>query len=449
VKTFNVSEAINSIGVNKMTWLIFFLIGFTTVFDGFDYMLVSYTMPQIAEEWGLNEVQTGSLASWSSLGMLIGATISGIISDKIGRRKMVSGFVIVFSLFTFPIYFVNSYELYVLFRICAGIGLGACVPVVSVLLSEFAPVNKRAIFISLNTCFMTLGYVLAGIVATIIIPIFGWRFCYLLGGLPFLYAIYQYRHILESPHWLASKGRKSEACAVLERLEKNGKGYSTGQWQPNNLVVPPPPKSVGFKALFKGKYLRTTVTLALIEFCVYFIIYGFNAWMPSLMMQKGFDMTTAYVLTIAQNFSAILSGILCGYGSEIFGRKLNAIMSFFLTAVAIVALAFVQGVWPILMACIFLGFIRSYMASSVPPITVESFRTEFRNTGVSFCVGIGRASGIISPIIVGYILQIGLGYVGAMTFFILPCLVAILLLSSIKVETKGKTFEQLAEEYEL
>jgi len=190
------------------------------------------------------------------------------------------------------------------------------------------------------------------------------------------------------------------------------------------------------------------VTLALIEFCVYFIIYGINAWMPSLMMQKGFTMTTAYILTIAQNVSAILSGVLCGFGSELFDRRLNAAMSFLLTAVAIVTLAFVEGVWMILMANIFLGFIRSYTASSVPPITVESFRTEFRNTGVSFCIGVGRASGIISPIIVGYILQLGFGYVGAVLFFVLPCLIAVFLLASIKVETRGKTFEQLAEEYE-
>jgi len=221
VKSFNISEAIDSIGVNKMTWLIFFLIGFTTAFDGFDYMIVAYTMPQIAEEWGLNEVQTGSLASWSSLGMLIGATISGVISDKIGRRRMISGFVLVFSLFTFPIYFVDSYEFYVLFRVCAGIGLGACVPVVSVMLSEFAPVNKRAIFISLNTCFMTVGYVLAGIVATIIIPIYGWRFCYLLGGLPFLYAIYQYRHIPESPHWLASIRKKRRSLRSTRTFRRS------------------------------------------------------------------------------------------------------------------------------------------------------------------------------------------------------------------------------------
>jgi AAHS family 4-hydroxybenzoate transporter-like MFS transporter len=446
VKPFNVSEAIDSIGINKLIWKIFFLVGFSTAFDGFDYMLVSYTMPQIAAELGLNAIQTGSLASWSSVGMLIGATVSGLISDKIGRRKMISGFVFVFSIFTFPVYFINSYDLYIVLRVGAGIGLGACVPVVAVMLSELAPINKRAIFVSLNTCFMTVGYVLAGIVATAIIPAFGWRMCYLLGGIPFIYAIYQYYHIPESVHWLASKGRKAEACEILNHFQKVSTG-SPGQWKPENLILPPPPEAVGLKALFVGKYLRITVTLAMLEFMLYFILYGINAWMPSLMLQKGFPLTTAYIITTAQNVSAILSGLFCGYASELIGRKKNAAIGFIITAATLIALALVTGFWPILCVNIFLGFIRSYTASSVPPITVESFRTEFRNTGVSFCVGVGRASGIIAPIIVGYVLQKGLGYTGAVLLFVLPCIIAVILLASIKGETRGKTFEQLAEEY--
>jgi len=444
MKTFSVSQAIESIGVNKFTWFIFFLIGFIIAFDGFDYMLVSYTMPQIEAEWGLTKVQTGSLASWSALGMLFGAGISGLIADKIGRKKVIVGFVLFFSLFTFLIFFVNSYNIYILLRICAGIALGACVPVVSVMMSEFSPAKNRAIFISLNSCFMTGGYVLAGIIATLVIPVWGWRFCYFVGGLPIIYGMSLLYLMPESAHWLASMGRKEEACKVLNRLEKASNSSHPNIWKAENLILPPPPKKVGFKAIFTGKLLRITLTLSFIQFMVFALLYGINAWLPSLLMQKGFTMATAYSITIAQNLVSILSGILCGFGSELFGRQKNAALTFALTAVGVIALALSEGFWPILIGNIFLGFIRSYLIASMEPLLVESYCTEFRTTGVAFCTAIGRSGGIITPLIVGYILQIGYGYVWSLLFFVLPCIIGIILLMTLKYETRGKTFEQIA-----
>ena len=67
--SFTVSDALDSIGINKFTWSIFFLVGLAMMFDGYDYMIVSYTMPQIAAEWGLDSVAKGSLSSWSMVGL--------------------------------------------------------------------------------------------------------------------------------------------------------------------------------------------------------------------------------------------------------------------------------------------------------------------------------------------------------------------------------------------
>lgn len=88
MNNFSISEVMDSLGVNKFTWKIFFLLGIAMVFDGYDYMIVSYTIPQIAAEWGLSAIAKGSLSSWSLIGLILGGAIAGIISDKIGRRKI-------------------------------------------------------------------------------------------------------------------------------------------------------------------------------------------------------------------------------------------------------------------------------------------------------------------------------------------------------------------------
>ena len=95
MEKFTISEAIDSFGLNKYSWKVFFLVGIAMICDGFDYSAVSYTMPQISAEWGLTSLETGSLSSWSMIGLVIGGIISGLLADKIGRRKTLIGMVII------------------------------------------------------------------------------------------------------------------------------------------------------------------------------------------------------------------------------------------------------------------------------------------------------------------------------------------------------------------
>ncbi len=95
------------------------------VFDGYDYMVVSYTMPQISAEWALDKVQTGSLSSWSLFGLIVGGMFAGILSDRIGRRKTLTCSIAAYSLLTIPIYFSTGFGQFALFRVLAGVGLGA------------------------------------------------------------------------------------------------------------------------------------------------------------------------------------------------------------------------------------------------------------------------------------------------------------------------------------
>lgn len=189
---YTISEVMDSFGVNKFTWHVFFFLGLAMLFDGYDYMIVSYTMPQISAEWALTKVQTGSLSSWSLIGLIIGGAIAGIISDKIGRKKTLTFAIAAYSILTVPIYFVQSFEAFAFFRVLAGIGLGACIPIVTTIFSESTPTKRRALFITFGMAWMIVGWVVAGVVATFLVPKVGWRACYLIGGLPFIYSIFLY-----------------------------------------------------------------------------------------------------------------------------------------------------------------------------------------------------------------------------------------------------------------
>jgi MFS transporter, AAHS family, 4-hydroxybenzoate transporter len=447
VKSFSISEVIDSLGVNKFTWSVFFFLGIAMVFDGYDYMVVSYTMPQISAEWALNKVQTGSLSSWSLFGLIIGGACAGIISDKIGRRNTLICSIAAYSLLTIPIYFSASFEQFAFFRVMAGVGLGACIPVVTTIFSESTPTSRRALFITFGMAWMVVGWVLGGLIPTLLVPHHGWRICYLIGGIPFLYAVFLYLRMKESAYWLANKGRKREAVAILAYIENRATGKVTPR-DPNALVVPPIPGVVGPKALFSKDYRMITAGLWIAYFCGCFTVYGINAWLPSLMLERGFKFTSAYTLSIANNAAAVVANCSTGFVSEIIGRKPNLIMSYLLGGFSIVLMAFVGGGFiAILAVSMFMGFAINYAITAVQPLMAEGYPTEFRNTGVSWCQAFGRAGGALAPIVSGAIMGMRLGVKVSFLFYIIPAIVgALAAFLFIKKETKGKSLDQLAQE---
>ncbi|UWG98225.1 MFS transporter [Dehalobacter sp. DCM] len=447
MRKFTISEVMDSLGVNKFTWSIFFFLGLAMVFDGYDYMIVSYTMPQIKAEWALSSVQTGSLSSWSLFGLIIGGAIAGIVSDRIGRRKTLTFAIMIYSLLTVPIFFVDSFTGFAVFRVLAGVGLGACIPVVTTTFSESTPTKRRALFITFGMAWMIVGWVLAGVVATYLVPKVGWRYCYLVGGIPFIYALFLLFKMKESVYWLANKGRRAEAVKNLQYIEMKATGKVT-DWDPEGLIIPPPPKVAGAKALFSKKYIAITLGVWITYFCGCFTVYGINAWLPSLMLEKGLKLSSAYGLAIAQNGAAVIANCSTGFVAEAVGRRKNLIISYFVAAVGVLIVAFVGSNFAaILAANIFMGFAINYSITAVQPIMAEAYPTEFRNTGVAWCQAFGRFGGALAPIVAGLVIQLKLGYSMSFLFYILPLLVGMLAaILFVKNETKGKSLDQLAEE---
>jgi AAHS family 4-hydroxybenzoate transporter-like MFS transporter len=440
---FSISEVIDSFGVNRFTWFVFFFLGFAMVFDGYDYMIVSYTMSAIKADWGLNAVQTGSLSSWSLIGLIIGGAVSGILSDKFGRKRTLSFAIAAYSLLSIPIYFAPNFITFATFRVLAGVGLGSCIPIVTTIFSESTPTKRRALFITFGMAWMIVGWVLAGVVGTLLIPKFGWRICYLIGGIPFLYSIFLFFKMPESIYWLVSKGRYEDATKELQRFEKTATGKVT-DWDPKAIIIPPKAKVSGPKALFSKNYRVATAGVWITYFCGTFIVYGINAWLPSLMEEKGFSAATA----IVNNAAAVIANCSAGFIAEAIGRRKNVISAYLVAAVAVVLMAFISdSTVLVIFANIFMGFSMNYAITAVQPLMAESYPTEFRNTGVAWCQAFGRIGGALAPIIAGAIIGLGLGYSMSFLFYIIPALVGALgAVLFIRNETKGKSLDELAGE---
>lgn len=443
MKKTMISEVIDGLGISRFTFLIYILVGLTLLFDGFDYMIVAYTMPQISKEWALTKVQTGSLASWGMLGLMIGGLAAGVISDRLGRKKALILGCLVYSLLTLPIYFAPNYETFAILRILSGMGLGACIPVSVTMISEFAPTKNRGLFSSSIMMFYLLGWVMAGIMAIYVVPAYGWRVCYLIGGLPAFYAIVLAAKLIESPHWLLSQGREKEAIDVIKKMEIAVKGEA-GEWTPGSIIAPPPPKSVGVKAILSREYRSSTITLWTMYFFGLIIVYGVTGWMPSLLVAKGYGLVKGYSFAVLQNLFSIIGALSTGYIADIIGRRKNIIFAYVFTAVSVILLGLASNQWTVVIFSVLVGIAMNYGQSGLMPLLTEAYRTEFRNTGVAWTQGFARLGGFCGPIVVGWIQQIGLGFTGVFLFFTVPAVICVLCGIFFVKETKGKKMEEFA-----
>ena len=183
---FTISQAIDSLGVSKFTISIFFLVGIAMMFDGYDYMIISYTNTQIMQEFfgpAGNDALKGALSSWSTIGIVVGSFAAGPLSDKFGRKKILTMGTFMYGLLTIPCIFAPNYEVFAVFRVLAGLFLGVCTPIVTTLFTEFTPTKQRSFFITFGMAWMIVGWVMAALVGTVMVQIATWHMCYAIGAL--------------------------------------------------------------------------------------------------------------------------------------------------------------------------------------------------------------------------------------------------------------------------
>ncbi|MDR1013594.1 MAG: MFS transporter [Coriobacteriales bacterium] len=503
-KKFSVSDVIDSLGISKFTWAMFAFLGLAMIFDGYDFMVASQTTANVANTLqhfvaiGGNPTDTSivaiadgraqlqalgsSISSWGLLGMVIGGAIGGIVSDKIGRKKMLVIAIIFYGAFTLPQAYATDFAFYAATRFIAGLGVGSCIPVVTTCFSETIPSKNRGVFVTFGMAFMVFGWVIAGLVITflngihdpIVIPFApagageiysltgadgsvlegqtqNWRVAYLIGVIPVLYGVLLGLFMKETPHWYANAGFADKAVARLNDLAGRQSKVSIGKLEVANLVVPPKLKSASPKVLFTRNFIVATAAIWTMYFIGQVFVYGLNPWMVPMM--TGFEYTPqqASAMQTFNNVAAICSNVTVGFLSDRFGRKRTLIFSwiFLMVAVVIFALTVGPGAFAYCMFLFFLiGFAMNFAITGVQPLMPESYPTLVRNTGVSWCQAFARFGGAAAPIVFSAITPIFAGnWNNIMLLLLAPAAIGLLCtIVFVRRETSGKDLDTLVAE---
>ncbi|MBS9372137.1 MFS transporter [Rhodococcus sp. B50] len=424
-------------------------VGAVTFFDGFDQLMIAYSLPVLIPKWNLTPASVAWVIAIGGIGMLVGALGGGWLADRMGRLNVIIVSLALYAVMSLGMAFTDSLMLFLVFRFVQGIGLGAEVPVAATYIGEITKAHKRGRFVLLYEVIFPIGLVASAIVSAWVVPRFGYQILFALGALPILLLPALFR-LPESPRWLAARGRLADADAAMRRIETEIAGRHGELPEPRPIVtaVAVDTSRGRFIEAFQGVYLRRTLMLAAIWGSAYFVNYGIASWLPTL-YRTVFEVSvdTALHYSIFTTVAGLVGCLIVAFLIDNLGRRVCITSSMVLCAALLFLLAGTgtgSAVTVLLWsagAALFVFAVN--MALYV--YTAELYPTRMRAIGCAIGGGAGRLGIIVGPLVLGGILDAGGTLTLVFGLFGLVALVGAIVVGLFATETREKTLEEISQ----
>ncbi|HEY5130269.1 MAG TPA: MFS transporter [Bradyrhizobium sp.] len=370
--------------------------------DGFDTQAIGYVAPALAKEWGLTKSALGPVFSAGLFGLMIGALVFGPLADRVGRKRIIILSTLAFGIGALVTAFVQDVNTLLAIRFLTGLGLGGAMPNAVAMTSEFNPRRRRATMVMIMFCGFSVGAALGGLLAAALIPHFGWRSVFVVGGVaPLLLVPILALRLPESVRFLALTGRANERVAQLL-------GFISPQavFAPATRFVIHEPELTGIPVLHLFRDGRTVVTLLL--WVVFFMslldLYFLSNWLPTVLNDLGASVSASAAIGSMLQVGGVVGTFALGSIIDRFSFRALALV-YFMAVFAVGAIGQVgHSVVFVTMAIFAAGFCIVGGQIAANALAATFYPTSVRATGVGWALGIGRIGSIVGPLVGGALL---------------------------------------------
>ncbi|WP_205510681.1 sugar porter family MFS transporter [Longitalea arenae] len=434
---------------------------------GFDMAVVSGILPLLQKQFSLSAFQEGWFVSSALVGCIVGVAISGELSDRLGRKKPLLLAAFLFLLSALGCSLLPSLTGIITARIVGGIGIGLASNVVPLYISEIAPARIRGRLVTYYQLAVTLGILAAyltnsallnyalehtndtgGLMHTFLVREV-WRGMFGIGVIPALFFVLGLFVVPESPRWLIRRHREQEATAILNRINNPIEAHASLQLGRQSQKQAP----ISYRSLLEPQWRKALVIGILLPLFSQFS--GINAiiyYGPSILSNAGISLSNSLLSQIIFGGANMLFTLIAIWKVDSLGRRplylagtAGATISLLATGICFYAGA-TTG-WPLLL-CV-LAFLASF-AFSIGPlkfvVASEIFPGIIRGRAMAISIMVMW----IADTIVGQLTPIFLKSIGtAFTFwfFAACCLIAFITVYKLLPETKGKSLEQIENDW--
>jgi AAHS family 4-hydroxybenzoate transporter-like MFS transporter len=372
--------------------------------DGFDTTAVGYVAPALAKEWNIGKAALGLVTSSGLLGLMIGALLFGPLADRIGRKKIIIFSTLAFGIGTLVTALVNDVNTLLAIRFLTGLGLGGAMPNTIALTSEFSPHRRRATMVMVMFVGFSMGAALGGFLAAALIPQFGWRSVFVVGGATplMLVPILAWR-LPESVRFLALTGRAGARVAELLALVNAKAGFAEGS---RFVVDEPELKGIPVQHLFRGGRTLATLLLWVVFFMSLLDIYFLSNWLPTVLNDLGASISQAAAIGSMLQVGGVAGTFALGSIIDRFSFRALALV-YFIAVFAVGAIGQLGHSAVLVTIAIFVaGFCIVGGQIAANALAAGFYPTSIRATGVGWALGIGRIGSIVGPLVGGVLLSL-------------------------------------------
>jgi putative MFS transporter len=380
-------------------------------------------------------------------GLWFGVVVLGQMADRFGRKAVFTWSLIWYCVCTVIMAFQQTGLWLTIWRLVAGVGFGVQLVTVDTYIAELIPRTLRGRAFSINQFISFCVVPVVALLAWLLVPLKpfgfdGWRWVVLFGSVGALFVWVLRSGIPESPRWLAAKGRGSEADIIVTEIELKVAAEYGGILPPLGPTAVEHGGAATLADIFTPKYRGRTVTLSIFNAAQAIGFYGFNSWIPTLLIARGINITHgleyAFIIAISQPVGPLLGG----FFADKFERKYQIIGG--LAGMAILMTAFAVATSPALLILIGIAFTlaANVMSYAYHGYQAELFPTRIRSRAVGFVYSWSRLAAAFSGLIVGSLLVTG-GVPAVAAFIGGAMLVGIAMIGMFGPSTNGLALEQL------
>ena len=421
-------------------WMLLFAL--PLFFDSCDINTFASAAPALIRHWHIAINEIALITSASFIGMFFGATLGGLLSDRIGRRRSLVLFVSISSLGSLASAMVPSVGYLFASRVVTGFGISAGMVTVMTYIAELFPARSRGTWQSWAMVINLSAIPLTNLVARLLVPYGenGWRWVFVWGALGVVFPFLA-RRLPESPRWSVRAGRFDEAEAALSAMEAraSAEGHVLGAPE---VVARAPEVREPWGTMFNPVYRRRTLTLCAIWLLQTLGFYGFEAWVPTLLVHHGITIARSLTYFTLINVGAPLGALLAVYPADRFERKhLIAAVAFL---IAVFGLLYGLSFKPVLIVAFgfVVGMLTQTFATLLYSYTPEQFPTGVRNSATGLTYGAGRIANVANAFVIAAIYTKS-GYVTVFMYIAGAWLLTGLITLLFGPRTTGRSLETL------
>ncbi|PWA54795.1 General substrate transporter [Artemisia annua] len=450
--TYTLDEALSTIGFGK-----------------FQVGVLAYAGLAIQPEWGLSSSEESLISTVAFFGMLVGAYLWGVVSDSYGRKKGLLGAAIISTVAGLLSAFAPNYTSLLILRCTVGVGLGGG-HICSSWVLEFIPISNRGLWMVVLSTFWTVGTIMEASLAWWIMPKYGWRWLLGLSTIPYFIALLLYGLVPESPRYLCTQGRLTEAYYILQKgaalnqkelpigllisdqiikvTSNNDTSESTEKLYSTRKTSDFQRKTPSIIMLLSHRLIRTTLLLWLLYFCNTFSYYGIilltsqlsigqSECEPPTLQSDNINDPSLYVNVFITSLAELPGVAIAAFTLDRIGRKICMEILMICGFILLLPLVVHQNA---IMTTGFLFGSRMFVSASFTVASIyapEVYPTNVRATGVGITTAVGKIGGMVCPLI-----AVGMGSGCHQTLPVILFEVTILLsglsILLLPFETKGK-----------